>query len=124
MSDRIYVCEWVKKDFSFMENEEEFCLLQSFDYTYHDNLEQAQNIASLNYKGYALAKGHIDDINSVIDEKPLHKKIHCECIWIYEDNYAFGRYVRQNGKWIYDAYCENWEYNWAEMLTIPTPLID
>lgn len=124
MDDKIYVCEWVKKDISFIENDAEFSLLQNYDYTYHLSFEQAKNISELKWKGYSLAKGTIDSSDEYIEQKPFHEKIHCECIWIYEDNYAIGRYVMQSGRWIYDAYSEKWQKDWIEMLTIPVPLIE
>lgn len=125
MTDRrIYVCEWVKKDTSFIEMGEEFSLLQSYDYTYHNSLEQAQMISDLHYRGYAWAKGYIFEKDDTIENKPFHSKIHCECIWIYEENFSIGRYVMQSNMWIYDAYCQQWHQNWEEMLMIPIPIID
>lgn len=123
MSDgRIYVCEWVRKDFSFIEDGQEFSCLSSYDYTYHVTLEQAQQITDMKYRGYAWGKGHIYEADDPIEEKPFHKDIHCECIWIYESNFSIGRYVKQNGKWIYDAYCEAWHTNWEDMLHLPVPI--
>ena len=81
-NNRIYVCEWVKKDISFLENDEFFSILQNYDYTYHTSLEQAKEISSMGWRGYAWAKGHIYNSDEPIQEKPLHKKVHCECIWI------------------------------------------
>lgn len=121
---RIYVCEWVKKDFSFVDGEEEFSLLQNYDYTYHISLEQAQKISEMRYRGYAWAKGKIYEPDDPIEFQEFHNQIHCECIWVYEEGFSIGRYVVQNGKWIYDAYCEQWHQNWEEMLYIPSPLID
>jgi hypothetical protein len=123
MSDgRIYVCEWVKKDFSFIQDGQEFSCLANYDYTYHISLEQAQQVSSMKYRGYAWGKGKIYEPNDPIEEKPFHKTINCECIWIYDNNFSIGRYVMQNGKWIYDAYCEAWHQNWEEMLNIPLPI--
>jgi len=122
MNDRIYVCEWVKKDFSIIDDGQEFSCLSNYDYTYHVNLEQAQLISSLAYRGYAWGKGIIYEQDDPIEEKPLHKKIHCECIWIYESNFAIGRYVKQSGKWIYDAYCQAWTTDWEDMLNVPIPI--
>ncbi len=124
MDYKMYVCEWVKKDFSFVENNEEFSLLQNYDYTYHISLEQAQNVSELKWKGYSLAKGLIESIEEDIEKIPLHDKVSCECIWVYENNSSIGRYVMQNGRWIYDAYTEKWQEDWAEMLSIPVPLIN
>ena len=121
---RIYVCEWVKKDLSFIiENEECFCL-QNYDYTYHTSLEQAQDISSMYWRGYAWAKGIIYEKDAIIIEQPFHKQIHCECIWVYDNHFSIGRYVKQGKNWIYDAYCEKWHENWEEMLYIPSPIID
>lgn len=121
---RIYVCEWVKKDFSFIEDGQEFSCLSSYDYTYHISLEQAQQITDMKYRGYAWGKGHIYEADDFIEDKPFHKDIHCECIWIYDNNFSIGRYVMQNGKWIYDAYCEAWHLNWEDMLNLPVPIKD
>ncbi len=123
-NNRIYVCEWVRKKDSFSNGEEELCILQNFDYTYHYTLEQAQEISSLKYVGYHWGKGNIFEKTDTIIENSYNKEIHCECIWIYENNFSIGRYVLQGERWIYDAYCEKWHQDWEEMLMIPVPLIE
>lgn len=117
-TNRIYVCEWVKQEFSFMDMEEKISILKNFDFTYHENFEQAKNISDKNYNGYLLAKGKTESNNKTIPE------IQCECIWVYDNNFSIGRYVRQSDDWIYDAYCESWHNYWEEMIMIPTPLLD
>ncbi len=112
-NDRIYVCEWVKKDISFLVDNEEFSVLKTHDYTYHVTLEHAQHASSLLFEGYKLAKGK--------NELPI-LNLNCECIWIYEDCSALGRYVMQNNIWIYDSYSSQWMEDWNEMLIIPVPL--
>lgn len=124
MSDKIYVCEWSQKDLSFADEGIEYDILRSYDYTYHTSLEQAQEIVKMNWRGYAWAKGLIENQDDAIIDQKFHKTIKCISIWIYADNLVVGKYELNTNGWIYSVYNDGWDEDWPEMISLPVPLIE
>lgn len=113
--DKMYVCEWSGIDLSFNELE----ILNTFDYTYHYNIEQSQLLASMKLDGYIISKSLVKED---CENLGIPKNIECLTIWIYELSEVKGKYDYYNEHWYYTPKHDGWLEEWKDMLSLPVPL--
>ena len=115
--NKIYVCEWSTPDLELKDSM--FILFQTYDYTYHYEIEQCKILANMSKQGYIICKSmDPNDENTT----SIHHKIQCLCIWTYENGEIIGKYDWNDSHWIYSSKSESWDEDWKDMISLPVPL--
>jgi hypothetical protein len=114
-----FVCVWDLSGFYTDDDGEEWNSSDFFGYTFHDTLEEAQEVAQKGCKGYAL---HMDLIDSEDDE--YWKPIFVDEILEYQDNELLGKHSRNDfDGWRFYPVMEHWNEYWPHFMHYPPQTI-
>lgn len=117
MNQEHFVCIWERSDFDYDSEGESYNTSDYYDFTTHETLEQAQNLAAKGNIGYAK---YTNVVTNQEQEDNFIEPIYAASIFVYENKKMVGLYTTCDvDGWRYYEKQPHWDSMYSDWLILP-----